>query len=668
MASNNKNVLTLFFLAPLFLAACNSLPVNSHNDSNDQGNSGNILNLLDPDIRTEEQAFAKGQAALQEGKPENALFYFVKTIQFNKNNVRALENIASIHERGKHPEIAIKVYQDILAVDGNHALANEKLGLYYLDKGQDGKAKLYLTQAIKKDKSRWKSYNGLGVIADLERNTDEAINYYQSALEIMPNNPMLLNNLGYSYYLNGDELKARELFNQALNFDTQYKRAIHNLALIEIKSGEFTSAAMLFNRIMSPHESYNNIGYIALLNGQYDISEEYLRRAIDECPVYFPKAQQNLKNLLAAKGSNMPYQATPEELQQIAPAPEIQSDIPSEPSVSVKPKQNTTKVVQAEKPAPQKIKVITPKSTDKKAAKNKMTKVQQVAAQSVKKTQPEIKQITGSKAGLSEAAKELTPVPIIPAPPTAPAHAEAKPAGQAQKTQEPNLVQTPSKSEESKTETEQSTQPTQAQSVENKQPNVIAERPISLPQPVASPVPERSVQSSPALGMEEQKKAMEASKPDSIALPAAPVKPAVIAEHQISPPQPVASPSPGESTQSSPELRVEEQKKFTETLKPDSISPSAASVKPALSKPDQQQQSITDGKQPALENLHAVNTGHPIASPESKLNPPFSLSPQAPLKKQEVEIPKKLESQAPLTPVNSLKKNDVFVTDIAEDK
>jgi hypothetical protein len=169
--------------------------------------------------------------------------------------------------------------------------------------------------------------------------------------------------------------------------------------------------------------------------------------------------------------------------------------------------------------------------------------------------------------------------------------------------------------------------------------------------------------------MEEQKKAMEeASKSDSIALPAAPVKPAVIAEHPISPPQPVASPSPGESTQSSPELRVEEQKKVTETLKPDSISPSAASVKPALSKPDQQQQSITDGKQPALENLHAVNTGHPIASPESKLNPPFSLSPQAPLKKQEVEIPKKLESQAPLTPVNSLKKNDVFVTDIAEDK
>jgi Flp pilus assembly protein TadD len=674
MASNKKNALALSLLAPLFLVACNSLPVNSHNDSNDLGNSGNILNLLDPDIRTEEQAFAKGQAALQEGKPENALFYFVKTLQFNKNNVRALENIASIHERGKHPEIAIKVYQDILAVDGNHALANEKLGLYYLDKGQDGKAKSNLSQAVKYDKKRWKSYNGLGVIADLERNTDEAINYYQSALEIMPNSPMLLNNLGYSYYLSGDELKARGLFNQALNFDTQYKRAIHNLALIEIKNGEFTSAAMLFNRIMSPHESYNNIGYIALLNGQYEIAEEYLIRAIDECPVYFPKAQQNLKNLLAAKGSNMPYQATPDELQQIAPAPEIQSDIPPEPSVSVKPKQNTTRVVQAEKPAPQKIKSITFKSTDKKVAKDKMTKAQQIAAQPVKKkTQPEIKQITDSKAALSDAAKPVdisdrAPPPVPPKPSTASAHAEAKPADQDQKTAEPNLVQTPSKSEESKTETAQSPQPTQPQAVENKQPDAIAEHPTFLPQPVASPVPERSVQPSPALGMEEQKKAMEASKSDSIALPAAPVKPAVIAEHPISPPQPVASPSPGESTQPSPELRGEEQMKVTETPKPDSISPSATSVKPALSKPDQQQQSITDGKQPALENLHAVNTGHPTAFPESKLNPPFSLSPQAPLKKQEVEIPKKLETQAPLTPVNSLKKNDVFVTDIAEDK
>jgi hypothetical protein len=34
-----------------------------------------------------------------------------------------------------------------------------------------------------------------------------------------------------------------------------------------------------------------------MLIGRYDVADEYLRRAIDESPVYFPKAQENLKAL-----------------------------------------------------------------------------------------------------------------------------------------------------------------------------------------------------------------------------------------------------------------------------------------------------------------------------------------------------------------------------------
>ncbi|MGJ0484877.1 MAG: tetratricopeptide repeat protein [Methylomicrobium sp.] len=615
MASNNKNALTLsLLLAPLFLIACNSLPITPHDDSNNLDDSSNILNMLDPDIRNEEQAFAKGQAALQEGKPENALFYFVKTLQFNKNNVKALEKIASIHEHGKHPEFAIKAYHDILAVNDHNALANEKLGLYYLDKGQDGKAKPYLLQAIKNDKRRWKSYNGLGVIADLERNTEEAINYYQSALAIMPNTPMLLNNLGYSYYLNGDELKARELFNQALNFDTQYKRAIHNLALIEIKSGEFISAAMLFNRIMSPHESYNNIGYIALLSGQYDVAEEYLRRAIDECPVYFPKAQQNLKNLLAAKASNMPYQPTSEEVQQIAPAPEIQSDIPPEPSVNVKPAQSSAKIVHAEKPAPQNITAITSKSADKKNPKYTIIKAQQVAAQPAKKkTQPEIKQIAKSKAALSNPPQDRAPAPLPSQPSTTSVQTEVKSAGQDQKPAEPNLFPAPPKAEESKAETAQSIQLIPSQAAENTPPAVLVERPISSLQ------------------------------------------------------QPVASPNSGEAVQPPP-LLVEEQKKIVEpSAQAEALPSPVTSVKTAAPEPVQQQPAMAEGNPSASGSLQTMNEGQPAITPKTELHVPPAPSSSEP-KKQEAEIPQKVETLTPLMPVNSFKKNDVFVTDIAVDK
>ncbi len=304
-------MLALSLLILLGLSACNTLPTKTDQDQASLNNPDNILNLLDPDIKTEEQAFSKAEAALNDGKAENALFYYIKTLQFNKKNIKALEKIASIHSHQQHPELAVKIYQDILAIDSQNQLANESLGLYFLDKGQTGKAKDYLTTAVATNSANWKAHNGLGVIADLSNKSAEAIGHYQNALAIQPGNPMLLNNLGYSYYLSGDEIKAKALFNQALGYDNRYQRAIHNLALIEIKHDNLLNATALFNRLMPAHESYNNIGYICMLLGQYKVAEEYFTKAIDESPVYFPKAQENLKTLATLETKVAQYKQPP---------------------------------------------------------------------------------------------------------------------------------------------------------------------------------------------------------------------------------------------------------------------------------------------------------------------------------------------------------------------
>jgi len=299
MIFQKLSILALSFIAILIISACNPQIIKPDEDKNSLGNPDNILNLLDPDVKTEEQAFAKAEEALNEGQSENALFYYIKTLQFNNKNIQALEHIASIHSRNKHPELALKIYQDILAIDSKNLFANENMGLYLLANGQIAKAKEHLTAAVNHSKGSWKAHNGLGVISDLASNSSEAITHYQAALAIQPAGPMILNNLGYSYYLSGDKVKAKYYFNQALSFDNKNNRAIHNLALIDIKNGNFANATALFNRIMPIYESYNNIGYICMLNGQYDEADEYLNRAIDASPVYFPKAEENLKSLSA---------------------------------------------------------------------------------------------------------------------------------------------------------------------------------------------------------------------------------------------------------------------------------------------------------------------------------------------------------------------------------
>jgi Flp pilus assembly protein TadD len=389
MLSAKIYTVVFFCISAIILSACNTQPLKSDfKGSND--NSANILNLLDPSVTTEAEAFAKGEAALAEGKTDNALFYYVKALQYNKKNIKALERIAVIHSRGKHPELARKVFQDILAIDNTNPIANESIGLYLLENGNIAQAKSHLTQAVKHSNRQWKSHNGLGVIADLEHNSAEAIAQYEAAAAIEPTNPMILNNVGYSYYLAGDEVKAKHFFNQALSFDNKYKRAIHNLALIEIKRGAYPTAIALFNRIMPTHEAFNNTGYICMLNGQYDVAEEYFQRAIDESPVYFPKAQENMNTLLTLKKNRSPYQAPAEEPYQIESTSEIEPAASVEPPVNPKPALRVEKIKKTESPAAQKSK----KAALTQKESNQTGKQQQFAAKSnKKKSRPEARPI-----------------------------------------------------------------------------------------------------------------------------------------------------------------------------------------------------------------------------------------------------------------------------------
>lgn len=346
---------TLSCIVVATLSACNPVSIH-HQNASSANNTENILNLLDPDVHTEEQAVLKAEEALAEGKADSALFYFVKALQYNPKNIKVLERIAEIHSHSNHPELALKVYKDILAIDSQHTIANEYVGLNLLENGRNNKAEEHLNIAVGKNNTSWKAHNGLGIIADLQHDTEKAITHYEEALAIEPSSPMLLNNLGYSYYLAGDVNKAKVLFNQALNFDNKYKRAIQNLALIYIKSGNFTHAAALFNRIMPVHDTFNNIGYLAMLNGQYDAADEYLNRAIDECPVYFSKAQENLKTLSEIKAASRPYQISADETREINISPEIQPSTAEKPvSAVLESRPVVPKIVSLYNPAPEKI-------------------------------------------------------------------------------------------------------------------------------------------------------------------------------------------------------------------------------------------------------------------------------------------------------------------------
>jgi len=160
-------------------------------------------------------------------------------------------------------------------------------------------AKQVLEQAVRLERGRWRAQNGLGIISDIENDHTLAITYYQLALEQRPGTPMVLNNLGYSYYLAGDWGAAEDAFRQAVNSDPKHQKAWSNLGMLYTRKGNYDQAMQAFSRFQSKPEAYNSMGYICMLEGKLSRAEAFFLDAIRLSPSHYQAAQENLARVRA---------------------------------------------------------------------------------------------------------------------------------------------------------------------------------------------------------------------------------------------------------------------------------------------------------------------------------------------------------------------------------
>lgn len=251
---------------------------------------------------TTDQAMAKGDELLSQGDADRALFEYIKAIEKDDSKTEAFYKIGAIHLMRGNAPLAQTAFQKTLDRSANHAGALEGLGLVKLQQRQYDKAKHYLEQTLSHDQNRWQAHNGLGVIADLDKRYDVAASHYQQALRIKPEQPLVLNNLGYSSYLMGNKDSAQQYLEQAIRSDPNYKRSWENLGLLYTRRGDFTAAKAAFMQSMPEPKALNNIGYICMLDGNYDKAESFFRQAIDLSPSYYTVAYENLKRCTALQG------------------------------------------------------------------------------------------------------------------------------------------------------------------------------------------------------------------------------------------------------------------------------------------------------------------------------------------------------------------------------
>ncbi|MFK3664432.1 tetratricopeptide repeat protein [Ochrobactrum teleogrylli] len=114
----------------------------------------------------------------------------------------------------------------------------------------------------------WKLVSAEGAILDQMGNRDQARAMYQKALQIKPNEPSVLSNMGMSYLLAGDSRAAENYFRQASVLPGADSRVRQNLALSVGLQGRFQEAETIATQELSPQQAKANTDYLRSMLAQ----------------------------------------------------------------------------------------------------------------------------------------------------------------------------------------------------------------------------------------------------------------------------------------------------------------------------------------------------------------------------------------------------------------
>lgn len=260
----------------------------------------------DEEPKSVEEMIKLGDSLLAEGKQDEALYEYVKAADRDNKSYTALYKIGDIHAKRGNEALAIKAYKMALDINPDNGEANEGLGLLLLNKREYDKAQYHLKKAEESGAViSWKVYDSLGVISDLKQDYKQAITYYEKALALEPQMALILNNIGYSHYMSEDWESAEKYYRKAVLNDKSFARAWRNLGLLYTRKAEYDEAISAFTQVEDLPEAYNDIGFICMLNGKYEISQAFFKRAIKLAPRYYETANINLQKSrqLASKKS-----------------------------------------------------------------------------------------------------------------------------------------------------------------------------------------------------------------------------------------------------------------------------------------------------------------------------------------------------------------------------
>lgn len=234
--------------------------------------------------------FTRGNAYLQEGRPEFAVGDFIKAIKLDSVQSSYYLAAAEIYFKSQQLPPAISIMERAIRNIPSEAIQlHLELGKYYFYVGKNAEASKEIEGVLTEDANIAEAYFWKGMIARDEGKAKEAITNMKKSLQLESEsyNPNMI--LGQILAEQGSA-ECVKYFDKAAKIDPLSIEAVYAKALFLQENGKEDEALKAYSEIMaiSPQfkDAHYNTGYIYFKKGEYERAKKSFYAAIRVSPAF----------------------------------------------------------------------------------------------------------------------------------------------------------------------------------------------------------------------------------------------------------------------------------------------------------------------------------------------------------------------------------------------
>ncbi|MDP3428213.1 MAG: tetratricopeptide repeat protein, partial [Humidesulfovibrio sp.] len=242
----------------------------------------------------------KGQALLRLHRPEAALEAFRLAVAASPESSGAHYGAGQASERLGQGEAARQSFERAVALVPESWRARCHLGVLLMNQGQPDKAVEQFLAALALPRFQTQAVAQAGAWTGIP-----------AEAQAVAGREELLNNLAVAQVLSGRPEAAVKTFRQAMQGSRDPGRSANNLGLLLVRLGRPVEALEAFRSGGSDARALNNLGYALYLQGEVVRARALFEKALDLSPAYYETAGENLKQAVrGAPGNAGPGAAT----------------------------------------------------------------------------------------------------------------------------------------------------------------------------------------------------------------------------------------------------------------------------------------------------------------------------------------------------------------------